>query len=269
MNSPTGPAYEPMSPLCEHNFDFWHVARRLRDVAPDSEVKALEERYRAACAAYKQPDSRALAAAAETELAELEARYAPQLAALEAKQVQRKRRGRLEALDIPVTASDLDLLARDALTDTRALKAVRQWHSGDCPLLVLSGPVGRGKSVAAAAALLECAGRYVRASTLARLYLAQFGDEVEQRERLVETDGVLVVDDIGTERNAEAMAVALVEVLDARRRGSRSLWITNLSRADFEQRYRDARLLSRLAQSAQWCTDVGADLRRAAPKGGE
>ena len=173
------------------------------------------------------------------------------------------RREHVQRLGLPVTDQDVEALALDELDTTRALVQAQKWHSGPGSLLVMSGTPGIGKTVAAALLLLEHGGRYVRALDVARLFLAQFGDEIGQRQKLVECTGLLVVDDIGTERSVEAMQVALFELLDARRRdGRRSLWITNLARAAFEQRYGDPRLLSRLAQSALWFVQAGDDLRR-------
>lgn len=228
---------------------------RLRDAGVSIDCE-LRERIRAD---YYRPRSSEQVASDEAVIATLEAQHAGAIAALERKE----RAERLGRYDLPITAADAELVANGALEPTRVLRATRVWLDGASPLLLQSGPPGRGKTLAAADALVRLPGSYVRAGTLARLFMASYGSEVQEREELVRAPRLLVIDDVGTERNADAMGSALVEVLDARRRGQRNLWITNLSRAAFEQRYPDARLHSRIAQSGVWCIDDGADLRRA------
>jgi DNA replication protein DnaC len=231
--------------------------RRLSDAGVSwDEFRELRDRVQNE---YYKPRTPAQLADDEAAITGLETRHADLIA-----EASRKRRAaRIKAFGVSITSADEDLIARRALDETRSLKAVRTWSETDKPLIVLTGKCGVGKTVAAACALMELGGDYVRALDLARLFLAQFGDEVEQREKLIAGEGVLVIDDIGTERNAEAMGVGLVEVLDARRRGQRNVWCTNLSKADFLARFPDERLHSRLAQSAVWLADTGTDQRRA------
>ena len=180
----------------------------------------------------------------------------------DAERLAAERRAKVMALDLPVTLADERALLDGTTEKTRIATAVNAWFAGPDPLLVLSGTPGTGKTMASAVLLVEHGGAYVRALELARLYLAQFGEEIERREALAATYPLLVVDDIGTERDAASMTVALVEVLDARRRGRRNIWCTNLSRAAFEARYPDPRLHSRMAQSGSWLVEAGEDLRR-------
>ena len=229
---------------------------RLSDAGvPWDEIKDIHQRVQAE---YYRPRSAEQIADDEVEITALEAANAERFA-----DKRRKDRAlRLDHLDIPVNAADLQLLASDDIQQTRAVKATRLWLATEQPVLVLSGPCGRGKTVACADALLRQHGRYARASDVARLFLASFGDDVELREKLIHEPQLLVLDDIGTELRADLMSVALIEAVDARRRGQRTILITNLSRAAFEQRYADERLHSRLAQAATWIIDPGADLRR-------
>jgi DNA replication protein DnaC len=209
---------------------------------------------------YYSPRSVEQVARDEAAIAALETLHAAAIGELRA----RERGERLDAFRVPLTCADTELVARDQLDPTRVVKMARSWLATDKPLLVLSGPPGRGKTVAAADALVRVSGRYTRAGDVARLFLAQFGDEVREREALIRERHLLVVDDVGTEMRPDAMGVALIEMLDARRRGQRTLWVTNLSRGDFEGRYDDSRLRSRMAQSAVWCVDNGPDMRRGA-----
>lgn len=196
----------------------------------------------------------------EGELVALEAEHADALAAEGARERRKLRATRIEVL--PLTTADALAIAAETHTRTRMVRAVEGWLATDVPVFVGSGLPGVGKTMSGAAALATLGGDYVRAPELARCYAAMFGEDVECREALVAQRGLVVVDDIGAELRADLLGVALLEMLDARRRGQRSIWITNLSRGDFEARYSDPRLLSRLAQSAKWCVDVGADLRR-------
>lgn len=229
---------------------------RLTGVARPDELRELERLH------YRSPprDAEQLAAD-EAALRELEARYEPTFV----ERVRSRREARVRALRLPVTTDDEQALIFDTLEPTRAVQAVRRWYATEAPLLVLSGPPGRGKTLAAAHTIVRHGGRYVRALDLGRLYLAQFGAEVVERSELARAQGVLVCDDLGTEHNPDAVGTALSELLDARRRGQRSIWATNLDQRAFGERYPDARLHSRMAQSAHWLIDAGGDLRRATP----
>lgn len=192
----------------------------------------------------------------------LEAKYAE---ALREHRIEQRRR-RVRSFNMPLTDADVNALALGALEETHTLVAARKWWASDTPLLVLLGSPGIGKTLAASALLFEHGGTYARALEVARLFAAQFGDEIDDRQKLIDCAGLLVLDDIGTERSLEAMQAALFELLDARRRDRRrSIWVANLTRAAFEERYADPRLLSRMAAAASWFAHGGEDMRRPKP----
>lgn len=181
----------------------------------------------------------------------------------------RTREQRLAALRLPLTARDERLLTEDTLATTPVLEAVSAWASDQTarPWIVLCGPPGRGKTLAAAWWLLRGTGRYVGARELERLRMAAFGQELERYERLLDTAG-LVVDDLGREEQAGRFEQALLDLVDyRRRRGMRTIAIANLTRQQLQARYPDARLWSRLEECATFVADRGSDLRRSAAGG--
>lgn len=190
------------------------------------------------------------------------------------RQVEDRRRERLAGreerlqnagLDGVVTDEDFRRIVRNQLDATRSLQLVQGWLQGPSPFLVLLGPAGRGKTVACAWAIAEEAGRYMTAKKLERLFLAQYGAVLEEQDRAMRYRGLLVVDDVGTELKRDEFTSSLYEVVNARQgAGRRTILTTNLSRKEFEARYRDARLLSRLRR-AEFAADAGADLREAKP----
>lgn len=184
---------------------------------------------------------------------------------LEAQQelARRQRDQRAEAIrDLPLTEADARMLAGGQERDTESLEAVRKWaEARNTPVLVLCGSVGRGKTIAAGWLLATHGGRYEGARALQRLFRADFGDQLEEQERIMRA-GNLVVDDLGREDDAVRMTSVLLDLVDwRRRRNHRTLLISNLSRKAFRSRYSDERLLSRLRECARWVHDKGEDMR--------
>lgn len=187
-------------------------------------------------------------------------------AAADARQAAEDRRQRLEDLALPITSADETLLVAGALRPDvgRSLAAVQSWVSDPAApaWLVLCGSVGRGKTLAAAWLLLEHGGRYVGARELERLRMAAFGEEAERFQVLL-SGRTLVIDDLGREDSADRMTSALLDAVDARRRSRmRTVAIANLTRKQLQERYRDARLWSRLDECARFVADAGPDLRK-------
>jgi DNA replication protein DnaC len=162
-------------------------------------------------------------------------------------------------------AADVAALVRGELQQTPFLAHVRAWHEQTArPILVLSGPQGRGKTLCAAWVLGDHGGRYVGVEDFVRLAAARWGAEASRFIDLASAH-TLVLDDVGREstENAERVRAALVELVDKRRgERMRTIITTNLSAKDFATTYPDPRLTSRLSQSALWRTDTGADMRR-------
>jgi DNA replication protein DnaC len=185
------------------------------------------------------------------------------------KQALDRRWNALSKLSIPLTDRDESAIVDETLSDSvsRSLPAVREWsQTGKARVLALCGPPGRGKTVAAAWAAMAYPGasEYLTARKLEQLRMASFGDEAERYENALRMRGLLIVDDLGREDNAERMTSALLDVVDNRRgTGKHTILIANMSRAALEQRYPDARLWSRMGESAQFVADAGEDLRKA------
>jgi DNA replication protein DnaC len=126
---------------------------------------------------------------------------------------------------------------------------------------VLTGGQGCGKSVAAAWAVAthEDPTVWVHALELERVFAAQFGDEIKQQERVCGAR-LLVLDDIGIEKDPAAMCQTLYRLLEARRQ-RRTIVTTNLSEAKWLERYCEPRLVSRFRELAVFFVDRGLDLR--------
>jgi chromosomal replication initiation ATPase DnaA len=174
----------------------------------------------------------------------------------------------LDRLNLPITATDQRLLLDGKLDPkVKALEAVASWLPSPVPWLMLLGSTGRGKTLAAGWALVQRGGRYVGARELERVATARYGDEAELFSKLLETR-LLVVDDIGRERDAGNMTAALLDLVDERRkRGQKTIAIANIAKAAFLELYADERLLSRLNEPgiAAWIADTGPDLRARKP----
>ena len=176
-----------------------------------------------------------------------------------------KRVRSLRELRMPLSGADEDRILWGAPDETPAHVATRAWVANPSgrPWLVLCGPVGRGKTFAAAHALFAARGRYVGARELERLGMAKFGDEQAQFQQLLDGRGLLVIDDVGREDDIGRMQSALLDIVDYRRgSGIRTVLITNFAKKAFCDRYSDARLQSRLHECAQWFADAGDDMRR-------
>ncbi len=163
---------------------------------------------------------------------------------------------------------------RVPLDETEALRVVRAFASaprsagvrmdngetiaftGSEWVTVLGGPVGTGKSLAAAYFVARVGGLWLSARHLAN---PKFDLDAFEKCR------ALVVDDLGTEYNGGAAygtdrASALLESRHAEQR--RTLITTNLASAAILDRY-GVRLASRLREGGRFVGCVGADLRAA------
>lgn len=174
---------------------------------------------------------------------------------------ERNMRLRNAGLEGTVTDDDHRRIMRNQLEETQCLQMLRGWLKGDAPLFVLLGPTGRGKTVACAWAIAESGGRYMTAKKLERLFLAQYGVALDEQDQTMQYQGLLVVDDVGTELKRDQFTSSLYELVNARQgAGRRTVITSNMGRKEFEGRYRDARLLSRLKR-AEFAQIAGSDLR--------
>lgn len=164
---------------------------------------------------------------------------------------------------------------RRTLADTESLRAARAFVAapkaagllldsgvrvpfmGSEWLLVLAGPPGTGKTIAAAYALARVGGHWLSARNLAN---PKFDISAAERADL------LVLDDLGGEYSGASSfgpdrAAALLEMRHEEER--RTIITTNLKEPDLAARY-GARLASRLKEQGRFIACVGADMRGAA-----
>lgn len=176
----------------------------------------------------------------------------------EALERARRLRRSLEAAGFPERALD----AAEAADESKpSIVRVKTWDPRAESVLVLSGPPGCGKTVAAAWWALNRA-RYpmfLRASTFA----AASRYDQEKRSSWTQAAG-LVLDDLGTEY-ADAKGsfqVDLDELIDVFYGSRRPLLITtNCSADDFKKRY-GSRITDRLRECGSWFSTSSKSLRR-------
>jgi DNA replication protein DnaC len=157
---------------------------------------------------------------------------------------------------------------------TDAIRLLADWHTATreagSRIAVLAGPPGTGKTTAAAWLCLnrllghvaDTDFRFITATELGRL--PRFG---EARDELLEQAmrGVLIVDDLGTERPRfpDAWQADFDELIDAVYRSNYGVAIvtTNLNARAFRKRY-GARVLDRLAECGEWIPVDGESMRK-------
>jgi DNA replication protein DnaC len=186
-------------------------------------------------------------------------------AAFESAQVRDSRYQRLRDAGVEVTDAVERMLLDHELRDTDAIKSVRHWFERrQEPWMVLAGPVGCGKSVAAAAAVAYGpTALWLRSDALCRVFSSNYSEQRELQER-VRTISLLVVDDLGAEPDPARMLLVLFDLLDARKSARRrpTIVTTNATRRALLERYPEPRLTSRLVESVQWFGLTGPDLRQ-------
>lgn len=120
------------------------------------------------------------------------------------------------------------------------------------PVLVLAGPIGDGKTCAACAALVKVGqGRFLKSGQLVIVMRPHSTNSEIQRQ--LETTALVVVDDVGTVRDADAERLALHELIDTRLSSynRRTILTTNLTPAQLSA-YLDARTVDRLRELTFW-----------------
>jgi DNA replication protein DnaC len=204
-----------------------------------------------------------------------------ELRAMEVRAAYEGRRERIlrSGIKSVLRAEDRKRVLDDELQPTQALGEVQSWlakamrpRDPDRNMLVLCGHPGTGKTLAAGWAISRVGGRYVTTEEYLRAYgrwqrdiTRDDGTSIELSR--YEAPGLIVLDEIGTERDASLMRDALHRLVDRRqtRRRYLTVMITNLSRAAFVQRLRDGtydpRTLSRMTRDAVSVGIEGDDLR--------
>jgi len=166
----------------------------------------------------------------------------------------------LEACGIRLRRQDYAAIAESSYQTTPAVQAVRRWwdETGPGAVLCLHGAPGTGKTFAAATLVAQHGGRGARSKHLARLAKSTWSEHVAELEDLIGFDGLLVVDDVGTEPDIDAAKAALFELIDERQGADgRTILTTNLLLKDGKpgERLIDrvcARTLSRLHGCARF-----------------
>lgn len=153
-------------------------------------------------------------------------------------------------------------------SETLALSGTRDWQAQrERPVLVLTGGVGTGKTVAALWALLATSRSgqkigYARALELSRCGL--YGKGAERMEKMRRVGG-LVLDELGGEPMGEIWLANFGELIDVRYGGPcRTIITSNLAWPALRERYGE-RVASRLHQKAIVLGTGTGDLRRLPP----
>lgn len=182
----------------------------------------------------------------------------------EARNLRVQRESRIALANIPRRHAE----TLDDLRETRALTVCRRWleiPARDQSSLVLAGPYGTGKSIAAAWALSEIGGLFVRATDLARM--SGFDEDLHHDLRRAI---LLVIDDLGAEySDRHGWLASVVSAIIEYRLGdfSRTLITTNLRPHEIHERYGD-RLVERLREAGHVVVVAGPSMRGTAPTPG-
>lgn len=169
----------------------------------------------------------------------------------------------------------------DGVNDTTMLTHTKEWFEGarrgdGKPILVLAGPTGVGKTVAAAWAMFhadpilpyggkwrtEQAPRFRHASTLTEI--TGYSDECKAERVALKNTKCLVIDDIGAEIATEHFLSMFDALFDARYGGyGYTILTTNLTNELFSARY-GPRVYDRIRERGEWY-DVTEPSMRGAP----
>lgn len=199
-------------------------------------------------------------------------------------ELEAKREAAVESLRLPVRLRRA--LWRGPLEESPAVKAAREWAAGlpeggittdgavrrgdvcGAPGLLFVGPVGVGKTVALAVALVEAAkrtlqdGKYWPVAQLLEAMRPSEGREPELNLRDVAETPLLALDDLGVERVTDWAGERLDMLIDARYEAMLPiLAATNLTRRELEQTL-GSRITSRLMHDARVIPVSGKDRRR-------
>lgn len=185
----------------------------------------------------------------------------------ERERMRRERRINLARMSEIITDADLERIVNDRV-DSHAAKVVRRFlaaaaKSDNVRFCWLSGAMGRGKTVAACLAIAIERGRYISAEDLCLAYGAKTQLSADLRDH-VKHCRLLVVDDVGTEKDPEAMRHALQQLVDARQGRGRLTIITGNASKDEVRAWLDPRTLGRIEHQGGIVECKGDNLRRRA-----
>lgn len=142
--------------------------------------------------------------------------------------------------------------------------ALFQWFRDPhrAPVLVVSGSIGIGKTVALALLCAEHTAKFYSADQLSRLFASNYSEHEAKRERARNAQ-LLLVDDVGSEFERDKMTHTLLDVLEARQSAADTPTVitTNLTRKAFAEAYANGRVLSRMRR-ARWVSFSGEDRRK-------
>lgn len=137
--------------------------------------------------------------------------------------------------------------------DTQPMLATKSWSADRKNILVLAGPNGIGKTVAACAYVLRSSvaiWRYARSATFAR------ASRYDRADRDGLMAGSLILDDLGAEYldGKGSFLSDMDELVDFyySNRRRRLIITTNLTAGEMVARYQSERLISRLREAAVW-----------------
>lgn len=175
-------------------------------------------------------------------------------------------------LAIDLERLHLPSLVRDALKMGKRgplYEQVDAWVTSKTPWLVLMGPSGIGKSVAAGYGLhrqmragSRC--RWQNAASLVREVGSTFDHDAQRRMEQVKHTECLVLDDVGAEHRSDFSAGLLFEVCQHRHEESlRTIITTNLSIEDLRARV-GSRLYDRIRSAGVFAVGDGRSMRGAA-----
>ena len=185
--------------------------------------------------------------------------------AYEADRMRRERRLNLAKMAEVITDTDLERIVNDRV-DTYASKVIRRFlvaaaKPDGARFCWLSGATGRGKTVAACLAIAIERGRYISAESLCLAYNAKTPEAAALREHARHCR-LLVVDDVGTEKDHDAMRHALHQLVDMRQGNNRLTIITGNESRDKVRAWLDPRTLERIEHQGGIVECKGDNLRR-------
>ena len=226
-----------------------------------------------------EDDIRAILAAPQAVMTEAEIRLAERATRTEARRERLTSSPIVDHLGHHDGVSDVSRILRDTVQPTLAMRAVMRWTSMWTnpvtapvarPWLILAGPTGAGKTMAAAWAVAEVGARYVRFPELVQDHRA-FGRRssmAEQESARVEWrrkyggNLFVILDELGIEGEAdrEEARAAFHEFVEVRQRWTqRTLVLTNKNNQELLARFAsgqyDPRTRSRLQRLLVTATD--------------